>query len=130
MRIRTIRYLKAFALFEQKKYDDSMDLFSSVSAAPQNVIMLFPSVISGDLAIHEDSEENESKSPDQGEAISLPSTSSPIIAKALPESTRTSLESPRRPKDTESDASSIISKHTEIASSGPPGNLIITEADL
>ena len=105
-----------------------MDLFSSVSAAPQNVIKLFPSVISGDLAVHEDLEETDTKSSDQGEASSLPSNSSPIIAKALPESIRASLESPRRPKESESDASSIVSKHTEIASSGPPGNLFTNES--
>ena len=121
MRLRTIRYLQAFALFEQKKYEDSMDLFSSVSATPKSVVTLFPSVISGDLAANEDSDEHESKSTDQGEASSSPGTSSSIIAKAIPEALRASLDSQRRVKDTESDASSITSKHTETPSSGPPG---------
>src|SRR5579862_9335920 len=103
MRLRTIRYLQAFALFEQKKYEDSMDLFSSVSATPKSVVTLFPSVISGDLAANEDSDEHESKSTDQGEASSSPGTSSSIIAKAIPEGLRASLDSQRRVKDTESD---------------------------
>jgi Vam6/Vps39-like protein vacuolar protein sorting-associated protein 39 len=117
MRLRTIRYLKAFALFELKKYDESMDLFSLVSATPKNVITLFPSIISGDLGVREEADEQDNKS----EAGYPPSISSPHTSKGLPEGVRGSLESPRHPKDTESDTGSVISKHTEIASSGPPG---------
>jgi len=123
MRLRTIRYLKAFGLFEQRKYDDSMDLFSSVSATPRSVIALFPSIVSGDLAVQEESEEQDNRS-ETAEASSIKSTESPRILKALPEGVRASLDSPRRLKDTESDTGSIISKHTEIAPSGPPGTSI------
>ena len=119
MRLRTVRYLKAFTLFEQKKYDESMDLFSSVSATPRIVISLFPPQIAGDLSQHENeaSEDPDSKIADQPENEAL----SPVIASAIPEGLRASLDSPRKSKDGESDTSSILSKHTEISSSGPPG---------
>ena len=117
MRLRTVRYLKAFALFEQKKYEESMDLFSSVSATPRIVISLFPPQIAGDISQHEEPEDSVSKTTDQSEN----GASSPIIASAIPEGLRASLDSPRKSKDGESDISSILSKHTEISSSGPPG---------
>jgi Vam6/Vps39-like protein vacuolar protein sorting-associated protein 39 len=119
MRLRTVRYLKAFSLFEQKKYDESMDLFSSVSATPRIVISLFPPQIAGDLSQpeHNDPEDPESQTTDQPETGDF----SPIIASAIPEGLRASLDSPRKSKDGESDTSSILSKHTEISNSGPPG---------
>ena len=116
MRLRTIRYLKAFALFEQKKYDESMELFSSVSATPRIVISLFPPVIAGEWSQHDEPEESEAKVTENGE-----NGTSPVIASAVPESLRASPDVTRRPKDTESDTSSILSKHTEITPTGPPG---------
>jgi Vam6/Vps39-like protein vacuolar protein sorting-associated protein 39 len=107
-----VRYLKALALFEQKKYEESMDLFSSVSATPRIVISLFPPVIAGDWSQHE---EPEVKSTEQGE------NGTPTIASAIPEGLRKSLDSPGKSKDGESDTSSILSKHTEISPSGPLG---------
>ena len=96
-----------------------MDLFSSVSATPRIVISLFPPQIAGDLSQHENeaSEDPDSKIADQPENEAL----SPLIASAIPEGLRASLDSPRKSKDGESDTSSILSKHTEISSSGPPG---------
>ena len=120
MRLRIIRYLKAFTLFEQKKYEESMDLFSSVSATPNTIIRLFPSIIAGDLAIHEESDEQESKSSEHGDASPL-RTASPPISRTVPDLLRASLDSQRRPKDAESDSASIVSKHTVISLSGPPG---------
>ena len=117
MRLRTVRCLKAFVLFEQKKYEESMDLFSSVGATPRIVISLFPPQIAGDLSQHEDPEDTESKTTDQPEN----GASSPVIGSAIPEGLRASLDSTRKPKDGESDTSSILSKHTEISSPGPPG---------
>ena len=116
LRLRTVRYLKAFALFEQKKYEESMDLFSSVSAAPQMVISLFPPVIAGECSQHEQSEEPEVKST-EGE------NGNASIASTTTEGVRASLDSARRSKDGESDENSILSKHTEISGSGPPGIL-------
>lgn len=114
MRLRTVKYLKAFALFEQKRYDDAMDLFSAVSATPSIVISLFPPLIAGEWSQHEDPQETE------GARLTENSDAS-VVASAIPDNVRASLDSPRRSKDVESDASSILSKHTEISSSGPPG---------
>ena len=115
MRLRSIRYLKAFALFEQKKYEESMDLFSLVSAAPRIVISLFPPVIAGEWSQHEETDESDAKLTDAGE------NEGSSVASAIPEGLRASLDSARRSKSGESDTSSILSKHTEISTSGPPG---------
>jgi Vam6/Vps39-like protein vacuolar protein sorting-associated protein 39 len=117
MRLRTIRYLKAFALFDQKKYEESMELFSSVSATPRIVIGLFPPIIAGEWSQTDEPEESDVKVTENGEA-----GTSPAIASAVPESVRASLDIAQKPKDSESDTSSIISKHTEISPSGPPGS--------
>jgi hypothetical protein len=117
MKLRTVRYLKAFALFEQKKYDESMDLFSLVSATPRIVISLFPPIIAGEWSQHEEPEDSEAKVTEQGE------NGTPAIASAIPEGLRANLDLVGRGhKDTESDTSSILSKHTETSTSGPPGN--------
>ena len=113
MKLRTVRCLKAFALFEQKKYDESMDLFSSVSATPRIVISLFPPVIAGDLSEH-DNDPSEAYKTTEAEN----GTPTPVIASAIPDSLRANLE--QSTKDIESDASSILSKHTE-TSAGPIG---------
>jgi len=44
---------KAQSLFEQRKYRDALDLFSSVSAPPQRVIALYPESIAGRLSTFE-----------------------------------------------------------------------------
>jgi hypothetical protein len=119
LKLRTVRYLKAFALFELKKYEESMDLFSLVSAAPRLVVGLFPPIIAGEWSQHEDNEDShkltEEATTDQTE------NGTPTIATAIPEGLRASLDAGGGPpKDTESDTSSILSKHTE-TSFGPPG---------
>jgi RNA-splicing ligase RtcB len=50
--LREVKMLKAEALFKQKKYRDSMDLFNEddVHAPPERVLRLFPRIISGDLS--------------------------------------------------------------------------------
>ena len=93
-----------------------MDLFSSVSAAPRIVISLFPPAIAGEWSQHEETDESDAKLTDQGE------NEGSSAASAIPEGPRASLDSVRRSKIGESDdTSSILSKHTEISSSGPPG---------
>ena len=113
-RLRGVKYLKAFVLFEQKRYDDAMDLFSAVSATPHIVISLFPPVIAGEWSQHEGTQETEgARLTENGDAS--------VVASAIPDNVRASLDSPRRSKYAESDSSSILSKHTEISSSSPPG---------
>lgn len=48
-RLREARILKAQELFDLRKYRDALDLFTEVSAPPERVIKLYPTVISGDL---------------------------------------------------------------------------------
>lgn len=46
-RLREIKILKAQSLFDQRRFRDSLDLFTAVSAPPERVIRLYPSLISG-----------------------------------------------------------------------------------
>ncbi|KAI8934949.1 hypothetical protein NX059_008616 [Plenodomus lindquistii] len=52
-RVREIRMLKAHALFEQKKYQEAMELFTDARAPPERVIALYPRSIAGNLAPEE-----------------------------------------------------------------------------
>ena len=120
MRIRTITYLKAYSLFEQKKYEDAMQLFSSVSATPKTVVGLFPSAIAGEWSQSVEPEvvDSEAKTTDQPEN-GTPGT--PSIASAIPEVLR---------KDTGSDTSSILSQRTEQSNAGSLDSKDLTRAIL
>ena len=49
-RIRDIKIIKAQQLFDQRRYRDSIDLFTEVSAPPERVIRLYPPFIAGDAS--------------------------------------------------------------------------------
>lgn len=46
-RLREIKMLKAQTLFDSRRYRESLDLFTEVSAPPERVIRLFPPIIAG-----------------------------------------------------------------------------------
>ncbi|CZT10683.1 related to PHO87 protein [Rhynchosporium agropyri] len=52
-RLREIKILKAQWLFDQRKYQDAVDIFmaTDVQAPPERVIKLFPRIIAGDLTV-------------------------------------------------------------------------------
>ncbi|KAL8997696.1 MAG: hypothetical protein Q9169_003103 [Polycauliona sp. 2 TL-2023] len=69
-RLREIKMLKAQNLFDLRRYRESLDLFTEVSAPPERVIRLFPPIIAGHLAaqasaVH-DGEEGEQSQEDDG----------------------------------------------------------------
>ena len=47
--LRETKMLKAQALFDQKRWRESLDLFAEVEAPPERVIRLFPPLIAGDV---------------------------------------------------------------------------------
>ena len=49
-RVRDIKIIKAQQLFDQRRYRDSIDLFTEVSAPPERVIRMFPPFIAGDAS--------------------------------------------------------------------------------
>ncbi|KAL8646259.1 MAG: hypothetical protein Q9210_006235 [Variospora velana] len=51
-RLREIKMLKAQSLFDLRRYRESLDLFTEVSAPPQRVIQLFPPIIAGHTSSH------------------------------------------------------------------------------
>ncbi|KAL8779961.1 MAG: hypothetical protein Q9213_006686 [Squamulea squamosa] len=51
-RLREIKMLKAQNLFDLRRYRESLDLFTEVSAPPDRVIRLFPPIIAGQLSAH------------------------------------------------------------------------------
>ncbi|MCJ1317667.1 Vacuolar morphogenesis protein 6 [Xylographa vitiligo] len=55
-RLREIKMLKAQDLFDQRKYRDSLDLFTEVSAPSERVISLYPTIIAGDPSLLESSQ--------------------------------------------------------------------------
>ena len=57
-RLRQIKLEKAQGLFKTRKYRDSMDLFTDISAPPENVIRLYPKVIAGDISAREEAPED------------------------------------------------------------------------
>ena len=48
--LRDIKMIKAQNLFDQRRYRDSIDLFTEVSAPPRRVISLYPPFIAGDAS--------------------------------------------------------------------------------
>jgi hypothetical protein len=57
-RLREIKMLKAHALFVQRRYRDSLELYSDAVAPPKKVIALYPRSIAGDLSAIEESPED------------------------------------------------------------------------
>lgn len=102
-RLRDVKMLKAQKLFDQKKFRDSLDLFSEVSAPPERVIKLYPPVIAGDLADHEEPLEDISTptSPAKKSHRKTSSVASKSEAASIQESKRTKTES--EPKLSEKD---------------------------
>lgn len=49
-RVRDIKIIKAQQLFDQRKYRDSIDLFTEVSAPPERVIGMYPPFIAGEAS--------------------------------------------------------------------------------
>lgn len=56
-RLREIKMLKAQMLFDQRKYQDAIDVFLDAEAPPERVIKLYPKVIAGGLSILESEQE-------------------------------------------------------------------------
>ncbi|KAL4960697.1 putative vacuolar morphogenesis protein AvaB [Aspergillus stella-maris] len=68
-RIREIKLEKAKGLFNLRRYLESMDLFTEVSAPPETVIRLYPGLIAGDLtSISEEENLEGSTTESQGNA--------------------------------------------------------------
>ncbi|ETN45900.1 uncharacterized protein HMPREF1541_00081 [Cyphellophora europaea CBS 101466] len=66
-RMREIKMQKAQRFFDEKKFRESLDLFSEVSAPPERVIKLYPELIAGDLAPKPDLEASSTpSSPKKG----------------------------------------------------------------
>ncbi|KAL2867181.1 putative vacuolar morphogenesis protein AvaB [Aspergillus lucknowensis] len=64
-RIREIKLDKAQGLFTLRKYLESMELFTEVSAPPETVIRLYPRIIAGDLtSINEEQDETDGSTTD------------------------------------------------------------------
>ncbi|RMZ82110.1 hypothetical protein DV737_g2211, partial [Chaetothyriales sp. CBS 132003] len=62
-RLREIKMLKAQQLFNDKKFRDSLELFSEVAAPPERVITLYPAIIAGALAQEPQSEPGADSTP-------------------------------------------------------------------
>ncbi|KAA8646908.1 hypothetical protein EYZ11_007535 [Aspergillus tanneri] len=64
-RIREIKLEKAQGLFSMRKYSDSMEMFTEISAPPETVIQLYPRIVAGDISsVNEEPEESEDGTSD------------------------------------------------------------------
>ncbi|RAL08568.1 putative vacuolar morphogenesis protein AvaB [Aspergillus homomorphus CBS 101889] len=124
-RLREIKLEKAEGLFRLRKYADSMDIFTEISAPPETVIRLYPKIVAGELSsVTEDQEESEdsatespSKTPDNQKQVDGNHTSDvAVAATAKTLSHAPSVMSLLRTKtDDLSDAASIRTRMTEDA---------------
>ncbi|RAK89866.1 HbrB-domain-containing protein [Aspergillus costaricaensis CBS 115574] len=123
-RLRQIKLEKAEGLFKMRKYTDSMDLFTEISAPPETVIRLYPKIIAGELSsIVEEPEESEdgttdsqSKTQENNSPADAPAAEEPPAPKTL--SHAPSVMSLLRTRtDDASDAGSIRGKVVEDAKS-------------
>ena len=115
-RLREVKMLKAQWLFDARKYRDSLDLFTEVSAPPERVIRLYPPSIAGpvsDIANHQETNASRSPGDDIQEGTSLKSRPS------MEEHAQKDLSSVDPSVDgsqaTTSDAASIRGKKTDSA---------------
>ena len=67
-RLREIKMLKAQNLFDQRRYRQSLDLFTEVAAPPERVIRLYPPLIAGDVSVlsNEPGADNDTSSDGKG----------------------------------------------------------------
>ncbi|PBP17383.1 vacuolar sorting protein 39 domain 1 [Diplocarpon rosae] len=69
-RLREIKIQKAQSLFDQRKYQDAVDIFMAkdVQAPPERVIKLFPRAIAGDLTILNEKAQHSEEDTEEAEA--------------------------------------------------------------
>ncbi|OLL23333.1 Vam6/Vps39-like protein, partial [Neolecta irregularis DAH-3] len=109
-KLRHLRSLKAKELFENRRYDDSMTLFSEISAHPSSVLELCPA----NIACDNDEDEIDHSDPSTPESASL--TEKPFHEGDTPRSSRLLKISSLA---TLSDAN-LIKKHSETVSPNKP----------
>ncbi|KAF2839669.1 vacuolar assembly/sorting proteins VPS39/VAM6/VPS3 [Patellaria atrata CBS 101060] len=109
-RIREAKMLKAQTLFDLRKYQDALDLFSEASTSPERVIALYPKSIAGDLSSIESVKDAESdvdhEEPNGGANITnkaAPNTPASSLGRSLFGKVKT------EQKKVDSDTSSILS---------------------
>ncbi|KAI9804645.1 MAG: Vacuolar morphogenesis protein 6 [Piccolia ochrophora] len=116
--LREVKIQKAQTLFDQKRYRESLDLFTEVAAPPERVLRLYPRVISGDHAMSAPSvdETNEiSEEPAPENANGEPDAANSDRRKIQPRSRKGQAQEPKsghrkKPSDTASVKSSVKGK--------------------
>ncbi|KAL8695629.1 MAG: hypothetical protein Q9224_003283, partial [Gallowayella concinna] len=77
-RLREIKMLKAQTLFDLRRYRESLDIFTEVSAPPERVIRLFPPIIAGHLSAHSDDLQDAQETKDSHADHVSPDLGSPL----------------------------------------------------
>ena len=68
-RLREIKMLKAQNLFDQRRYRQSLDLFTEVAAPPERVIRLYPPLIAGDVSVRSDEPDADNDTSSNGKSM-------------------------------------------------------------
>ncbi|KAI9775511.1 MAG: Vacuolar morphogenesis protein 6 [Geoglossum umbratile] len=138
--LREVKMQKAQKLFGQRKYRQSLDLFTEVSAPAERVIKLYPRIVSGDLAPIDDAVASDNESVPETNANHESGTlaQNGDLAKPADDTKRSAVgklkaESKKNASDTSSirswirgdvgegsDTGSVLGKHSETVSSDKP----------
>jgi hypothetical protein len=138
--LREVKMQKAQRLFGQRKYRQSLDLFTEVSAPAERVIKLYPRIVSGDLApvddavvsdnesVLEANANHESEAPAQNGNSSklVEDTKRSVVGKLKAESKKTTSDTSsirswiRGDIGEGSDTGSVLGKHSETVSASKP----------
>ncbi|KAH0563290.1 hypothetical protein GP486_002145 [Trichoglossum hirsutum] len=138
--LREVKMQKAQKLFSQRKYRQSLDLFTEVSAPAERVIKLYPRVISGNLAptddaVASDNEsvpetnanlENEAPTQNGNSSKLVEDTKRSAVGKLKAEKKKTASDTSsirswiRGDVGEGSDSGSVLGKHSEIVSPDKP----------
>ncbi|ODQ56459.1 putative vacuolar morphogenesis protein AvaB [Saitoella complicata NRRL Y-17804] len=113
-KLRAVRLLKADALFEKRRYDESMGIFSDQSAPPEMVLKLFPQSVAGDLGIEESDDEGDGSVNGNGEMTEMEKAMADTLS--VRSSRAGHSRAPSNKDGPASDAGSMLTKHTETVS--------------
>jgi Vam6/Vps39-like protein vacuolar protein sorting-associated protein 39 len=74
VKLRDIKTLKAQALFTQRKYRESLELFAEAPAPPQRVVSMYPRIISGEPAAESDPDDADGQDDSKDDKKSPPAS--------------------------------------------------------
>ena len=110
--VRDIKMMKAQDLFDQRKYRDSIDLFTEVAAPPERVISLYPPFIAGNASVISSKGGQHPEEAEPQQTSITASDSLPTEAPSKPGSKENSNESGPIQSNEKLSKEKLLGKHT------------------